>query len=705
MSGVKYNISFDSGNSNSLLEQMITLMKESVAQTTGLQSAVSSLNVSAVKAIGGVESAVTGLSDSLSEKLKPAVSQTKTEFEEASNKTKSFGDRLEDLGKGAFYLNNIRDAIGGIVDDLNNATRPGIDLDTQLHETQAIIGGTADQMKQLSDSARQNAKDFGVDAAQGVAAYQVYLAGLGPEIGRIPAALAEMGQDATIISKQMGGDVQGAAQTMTTAVQQFGVSLEDPIQAAHTMTAMMNIMSAAAREGSAEFPDLKSALEQTGMMAKTANVSFTETSAALEVLANRGKKGAEGGVALRNALSILSEGDILPPQTQNMLHMAGIDVDALGDKTLTLAQRLDHLKPIMNDTAAMTLLFGRENVAAGVALVQNADEITSLTQKIGGTNAAMDQANIIMSSYEEHQNRISAAIKDVGISIFNAAQPFLPFITMGMGALQVLANLSMSMSLFSTIAKMSMWPAIGSLLVGIGSWIAETTMLTLAQLGLNAAMSMNPIGALIIGIAAAVTAVTVLIKYWHEIWDAIAAFGKWVWDHSPFNFLINVVDNIFPGFKKAMGELFDWVGKKFEALTGWFKKSWHWIKGLFGGDKNAASDAAKAAVENIQKQLDAGITGITKPAVVQNDDPTHGFKKGMGRGHSGAAGESVARDTSSGGSRPTVITITIQKLQDNINIYTGEIKEGAKQAAQTVVNEVLMALNSVDNKGGMAYGD
>lgn len=705
--GVQYNISFNEGNSSNQLTQLITLMTQSVAQTTALQAAISSLNSSAVTAIGGVESAVKDLSGSVTSNLNPAVHQTGNDFDTAGNKAITFSERLEKVGKASFYLNNIRQAISGIVDDLNRATKPGIDLNTQLKQMQAITGIDDHQLRQLSDAARDNAKAFGVDAAQGAAGYQVYLAGLGPAIGQVPEALAEMGKDATILSKQMEGDVKGAAGALTTAVQQFGVSLDDPIKASKTMTVMMNIMAAASREGSAELPDLKSALEQAGMMAKTANVSFAETNAALELLANRGKKGAEGGVALRNVMSILSEGTFLPPMTQNMLQMAGINVKALGDKTLSLSERLKQLQPIANDTAAMTMLFGRENVAAGIALVQNAGAVQELTGKITGTNAAVEQANIVMDSYQEKQNRLTAAIQDFGISIFNATGSFLPFIVMGMGVLSVLANLAQASTVFSAIATSRMWPAIASGLVTMGSWIAEVTMATLAQLGLNAAMSMNPIGAIVIAVAAAVGAIIVLTKYWHQIWDAVKSFGAWVWEHNPFRFLIDVTDRIFPGFKKQMSALWDWVIGKFEALIGWFKKAWGWIKKLFSGGKDDAADASKAAVDEYRKQLDQPIPGITVAAAANNDSPVANFKRGHQRqSDSNNTGKATSSNISSGGSRPTTINITIQKLQDQIVIQTLKLQEGAKEAADKVVNELLMALNSIDGKsGGVSYGN
>lgn len=133
------------------------------------------------------------------------------------------------------------------------------------------------------------------------------------------------------------------------------------------MAEMMNVMAAAGQAGSAELPAIKAALEQCGMASKAANVSFEETNAAIQVLDKAGKKGSEGGVALRNTLSILSQGRFLPKDTREELERAGIDVLALGDKSKSLKERLELLKPVLNDSALFSKLFGMENANAARA--------------------------------------------------------------------------------------------------------------------------------------------------------------------------------------------------------------------------------------------------------------------------------------------------------------------------------------------------
>lgn len=317
----------------------------------------------------------------------------------------------------------------------------GVSLDSQMHDLSAVAGVTGDTLKEIEGYARESAKAFGTDAAVAVEGYKLLLSQLSPELAKCPKALQAMGNSIQTTSKLMGNDGVAAAEVLTTAMNQYGVSLDDPIEASRKMTEMMNVMAAAGQEGSAELPAIKVALEQCGMAAKAANVSFEETNAAIQVLDKTGKKGSEGGVALRNTLAILGRGRFLPKQTQEELAAAGIDVLALADTSLSLKDRLDILKPVLNDAALFSNLFGMENANAARALVQNSDELERLTTAITGTSSAEEQAAVVMDSYAERQARINQKFEDFKISIFQATGDLSLWVTTVTGALVPISQL------------------------------------------------------------------------------------------------------------------------------------------------------------------------------------------------------------------------------------------------------------------------
>lgn len=332
------------------------------------------------------------------------------------------------------YVSKFNDTLGGL-------SSSGISLDSQMHDLSAVAGVVGDGLKQIEGYARSSAKAFGIDASQAVEGYKLLLSQLSPELGKYPEALQAMGNCIATTSKLMGGDGVAAAEVLTTAMNQYGISLDDPMKASAEMARMMNVMAAAGQAGSAELPAIKVALQQCGMAAKAAGVSFEETNAAIQVLDKAGKKGSEGGVALRNVLSTLAAGRFLPEKTQEELQKAGINVSSLTDKTKPLKERLETLKPLLKDDALLSALFGRENANAALALINGTESLQNFTDAVTGTASAEEQAAIIMDSYAERQARINQQFEDFKITVFQATGDLGIWLSTLMGALVPLSQL------------------------------------------------------------------------------------------------------------------------------------------------------------------------------------------------------------------------------------------------------------------------
>lgn len=336
----------------------------------------------------------------------------------------------------------LKDVFQNVADGFSQLSNAGVQLDSQMHDLSAVAGVTGDGLKQIEGFARQSAKAFGTDAAVAVEGYKLLLSQLTPELGKYPEALSAMGDCIQTTSKLMGGDGVAAAEVLTTAMNQYGVSLEDPTAAAGEMARMMNVMAAAGQAGSAELPAISEALQQCGMAAKAANVSFEETNAAIQVLDKAGKKASEGGVALRNVLGQLSKGRFVEKQAREELEKAGIDVVALGDNSKSLKERLEMLKPMLNDSALLSKFFGVENANAARALIQGTNSLQDFTDAVTGTNSATEQAAIVMDSYAERQARVNQQFEDLKISIFQTTGDFSLWCGVLTSALVPLAQLA-----------------------------------------------------------------------------------------------------------------------------------------------------------------------------------------------------------------------------------------------------------------------
>jgi TP901 family phage tail tape measure protein len=512
--------------------------------------------------------------------------------------TKVFGDCY----KALLSVELASQGIAQLSQMLDSVIAPGISLNTQMADLSAITGLTGQGLKDIEKAARDSAKTFGTDASQNVNSYKLILSQLSPEIAKSSEAMKLMGNNVNILSKTMGGDTVAATEVLTTAMNQYGVSTTDPIAASKVMADMMNVMAAGAKEGSAELPQIKQALEQVGMVAKTTGVSFVATNAAIQMLDKSGKKGAEGGVALRNVLTTLSEGRFTSKDASFGLQQMGISTTKLADASIPLTDRLRMLKPVMGDTALMTKVFGKENMAGAIALIQSADAQDVLAKKITGTNTATEQANVVMGSYQERMNRATAIMNDWKVSVFNATQTYVPYLkhfmtgitTLGESARGYMAVKSTLEAFLprlftNTIATEANTLATahsttvtgGSSIINriyagtLGSITRATLGATMAQIGLNLAMLASPVGLVVIGVMALVGTFTYLWNHSKRFREIL--FGIWEAAKAVFNnigvFIKRVWDVVIKPVIMAHYTVFKFV----------FTKIWEFIKWAFNG--------------------------------------------------------------------------------------------------------------------------
>lgn len=423
-------------------------------------------------------------------------------------------DRVEKTTTSAFgkiggalsvmKLNAYSDALSNVSQSFESLNAPGMKFESQMQDLSAITGLTGKALDNIGDKARANAKEFGGSASQAVETYKLYLSQLTPELAKQPDILDRMAKNSALLSKTMGGDQTAATEVLTTAANQYGVSMEDPIAATKELTAQMNIMSAASKEGSAELPQIKAAIEVAGMDAKASGLSFAELNTQIQLLDKSGKKGSEGGTALRSILNTLSKGRFLPENIQQELKAAGVNVDALADKNVKFSDKMRMLQPVLEkDKALVNALFGEFGSSAS-ALIENADAGDKFTAAITGTNTTLEQAKAVMESTEEKQKRMQAAIDDAKISFFEATGGATAY-------LQPLAEVGQTIMGFTPIfnaASGAVKALSNSKLIAAGA----SKIVTAATWLWNVALNANPIGLIITGVVAATGAVYALSR-------------------------------------------------------------------------------------------------------------------------------------------------------------------------------------------------
>lgn len=605
-------------------------------------------------------------------------------------------------------LNNLIQNISSAADGLTAMNDPGLKLSTSLYDLSAITGVTGAKLKEIEGYARENAETFGGAASESAESYKLILSQLSPEIGKVPIALKAMGKEASITSKLMGGDTVAATNVLTTAMNQYQVSLADPIKASKEMAKMNNVMAAAAKEGSAELPQIAQALEQSGLAAKTANVSFEETNAYIQVLDKNGKKGAEGGVALRNVMATLAQGRFLPKDVKAELSAAGVNVNRLTDNSITLSERLKPLKGIMTDQALVTKLFGKENSNAAIAMIAGINEAERLTTAVSGTNTAYEQAAIIMESPLEKNKRLQAQIDDFKISLFNSTNGW-------MGYANVIGNTARDFSnllpifqgagtVISTLTSATKLQALWT-----GTVTGATAVWTGVQTAFNTVMAMNPIIWVVLAVLALAAAIVWVVS-------KTEGWGN-AWKHT-----VNGAKLLFTAYVQSVKAQFNTVVNGIMIGIDKIKIGWYKFKNLVGlgdskansaeisklnndvearkesikaGYKKAASTAAAAGKEfsaaydsvKWKKEAKTDNAGIADAGSIPGTDGKVGAGSGGGAASAKKSNETVA----TGGTKHNYITITIKELNGLKDVIISS-KDAAEKAGSGVADELLRVL-------------
>ena len=620
----------------------------------------------------------------------------------------------------------------------------GIALNTSMTDLQAVTGVTGEGLKQIESYARDTAKAFGIDAAGAVESYKLILGQLSPELAKSPVALKAMGEHVATLSKLMGGDATAAAETLNTAMNQYGVDLSDPIKASEEMARMMNVMAAAGQEGSAELPQIKEALEQAGMAAKGAGVSFEEANAAIQVLDKAGKKGSEGGIALRNVIATLSQGRFLPKDVQKELKKAGISVTDLADRGKSLKERLELLRPVMNDAALFSKLFGKENTNAAMALVGGTEEVGRYTEAIQGTQSANDQAAVVMDGFAERQARIRQQIEDFKISVFNAtgdvylwagalsdtliplsqlmpllsgAYPIIKGVSIwifqgakglflfGKGALTALVNVGKLAVTLLTKGLSALAYYIGSLVTGGSAQLGFAAMSQIAFSSFKAAAvtACRTVSAAIMSIpligwiAAAIAAIVALGVYF---WNTSAKFratlkGLWASFKAVFSNIWDLAKEVFGSISDLIKAAFsldaDGISAAISKMTGAFSKFGKETGNAFqeAYDQEIKDSLAKAK----QQKDDEGASGDLSDTIGNVDLPVITTPGGGG----GGSTDSSSRHSGGGGSgKATNVTIHIGKLVDNLTIKSTNLSTDPSEVKGIITELLISAVNDAN---------
>lgn len=559
------------------------------------------------------------------------------------------------------------------------------DFEAVMSKVKAITVSDDQAMQQLTATARELGQKTMFSATQageamtylGMAGWnsQQIMAGMPGLLDLAAASNTDLARTADIVSDDLTAfglsaehaghmaDVFAKTSTSTnTTVEMLGETMKYAAPVAHAFGASLE--ETAALTGLMANSGIKASAAGTALRSgflRLAGTSAKSTKAIEEM----GLSLSEATAQQEEARAALASLGIAMDDTNGPRKMGAIVRD-LADKTKDMSkeQRL----------ATLATIFGTNAASAWVAVIdQGPDALDQLTKELENSDgAAAAMAETMQNNARGAMVRLQSATESVAISIGGTMLPTLAelgdslaneaayvskvasehpklteaiiktsFAVMGM----VIAYKAARAIYYSVVAAKAAYDlatnseTLASARSTIASGIHKAAMLggtiatyaaAAAQWALNAAMTANPIGLVIIAVVALIAAFVWLGTHF----EAVSAFCTSMWESptaaiiafmmGPIGWLIYAAMGLIANWdqvkawftllwedpKAALSQFYDWVMSKLGGLFDWISEKWEWVRSIFSKPIQARVEgSATANGQSIQHNAKGGIYG------------------------------------------------------------------------------------------------
>ena len=385
---------------------------------------------------------------------------------------------------------------------------------------------------------------------------------------------------------------------------------------------------------------------------------------------------------------------------------------------------------VISENTGISMGVLKKQMEAGAISAEMVEEAFRLTTSEGGryyemTKKMADSAggkfSTMIGTFKNQISRVGMAFAEWIKPLFDigtaAAENIVPFAKAIAGVVKWVLEAKPLLFFFGAVIA---GLGISFIAANAGFWLfsaqfalfeARLWLATAAQTAFNFVMNMNPIGLVVIAIAALIA---IVWACWNKFegfrgvvmgtWEVLKGFGTAI-----KNYVINRIQDLLSGITGMGSALKAFFSGDFKGAFEIGKKA---VGDLMGVDskKKFIDDGIKAAKSFSKgyndgvkmKAVEAGVdikTGKPKPKDVLKQDQSKVFAdlmndtgKGKGKKEKGAKSDNIV----SGGSKMTHITINIQKLQDDTKIFVESTEKGIEQLGEKVQEIILRAVNSVN---------
>ena len=524
--------------------------------------------------------------------LSSDLAENKSKLSDAEGAADKFDQSLDDVGDSAETASDgftvMKGALAGLIaDGIKAAAGAFKELATASSEAnanfQAQTGASAKEMEKFSDSIeRVYSQNFG-ESMQDVADA---MAQVKQQTGEIdPSKLEQMTKNGLTLRDTFGFDLNESMRAVNMLMQQFGITSDQAF----------SLVVKGAQNGLDKNGDLLDTIneysvhyKQQGYTADEFYNSLINGSASGTFSVDKlGDAMKEFGIRTKDTAKSTDEGfQILGLNADQMRKDFAAGGDTAQEATQKVLKSLFSMDDQVKQNQAGVDLFGTMWEDLGVEGVK---ALTDVSGKAATTTDAMEQLNDV--KYADVGSSIASIgralqseflqplVDQVTPAVANFAKAFVEKIPAIKEAISEVADkLQAWIPLFVGIGTaMATYFVVGKIqafITAIKSGAAALKLMEVAQLALNAVMSLNPIGLIVAAIAGLVAAFVTLWNkseafrnFWIGLWETVSGAFSAVWN-GIVNFFTVTIPGAFDSAKEAVGGFVSGVVEWFQQLPG-----------------------------------------------------------------------------------------------------------------------------------------
>lgn len=551
-------------------------------------------------------------------------------FGEASSKIGKLTSQIKEFGKvgqGIDGKKMVKNAFGGILatggakmigmargigSDLMETSQAAIDFESSMADVKKVVDfDTPQQFKEMGNDILEMTKTIPM-AAQDLA--QIVAAGGQSGIARedltgFAESAAKMGV-AFDISAGQAGDMMAKWRTAFKMNQTEVVDLADKINYLGNTTA-------------ASAPLISDVVTRIGPLGEVGGVAAGEIAALGASMVGSGIQSDVAATGLKNMILALTAGESATKSQVGALNELGLSAEDVAQgmqdnaketilKVLNAIRGLDKVK----QASVLSDLFGKESLGAIAPLLSNLDGVQDNLNKVADSskyagsmeNEFSARSETTANSLQLAKNNMEAFKIAIGNGLIPAMTPMISLLTQGVkwvsgiaqefpGAASVLGTAAVSIAIFcGAVGALSTLAGTVQTVATFVQWAKEAGLATRIWTGVqwawNAAMTANPVGVVIMGIAALIAIGYVL----YQNWDTISSFAATMWEGGR-----QAIADFCGTISNKVAEVCDWVQGKWQALKDFLS---HPIDALVNYNQSlgSAPDVAANAAGGIYNQ-------------------------------------------------------------------------------------------------------